>query len=116
MTIEEIEEVTDLIFGNGYDLLKTINKLNKKIKEKDKEIERLNHEADTYMEIAVARQKRINKAIEHLHERYKQNNSALTNKEKTIISKHDLLKLENTNNKLLEDILKGDTIRRYVKR
>lgn len=33
---------------------------------KDKEIERLNHEADTYMKIAVARRKRINKAIEYL--------------------------------------------------
>ena len=52
-------------------------------------------------------QDRIDKAIEHLHKRYEQNNSALTNKEETIISKHELLKLENINNKILEDILRG---------
>lgn len=53
-------------------------------------------------------QQKIDKAIEHLHKRYEQNNSALTNKEETIISKHELLKLENINNKILEDILKGE--------
>lgn len=51
---------------------------------------------------------RIDKAIEHLHKRNEQNSSALTNKEETIISKHELLKLEITNNKILEDILRGE--------
>lgn len=50
---------------------------------------------------------RIDKAIEHLHKRNEQNKSALTNKEETIISKHELLKLENINNEILEDILRG---------
>ena len=34
--------------------------------EKDKEIERLNKECDTYMKIAVKRQERIDKAIEYI--------------------------------------------------
>lgn len=50
----------------------------------------------------------IDKAIEHLHKRNEQNNSALTNKEETIISKHELLKLEIINNNILEDILRGE--------
>lgn len=53
-------------------------------------------------------QQKIDKSIEHLHKRNEQNNSALTNKEETIISKHELLKLEIINNKILEDILRGN--------
>lgn len=77
MTIEEIEEVTDLIFGNGYDMLKTINKLYKKVKAKDKEIKRLKEEnkklksymQDTYDSIndmCSELQQRIDKAIKHI--------------------------------------------------
>lgn len=46
MSNEEIEEVIDLLFGNGYDFLKTIN-------EQQKEIERLKNELSiktTYIE------------------------------------------------------------------
>lgn len=62
-----------------------------------------------YMQQTLKYQKeRIDKAIEHLHKRNKQNKSALTNKEETIISKHELLKLEIINNKILENILRGN--------
>ena len=53
-------------------------------------------------------QQRIDKAIEHLYKRNEQNKSALTNKEQTIISKHELLKLEIFNNEILENILRGE--------
>lgn len=43
MTNEEIDTITDLLFGNGYDMLKAINDLSNKLKEKDREIERLNN-------------------------------------------------------------------------
>ena len=46
MTNEEIDTITDLLFGNGYDMLKTINDLSNKLKEKDKEIKRLNNIID----------------------------------------------------------------------
>ena len=45
---------------------KIMGAIEKENKELQEEIERLNHEADTYMKIAVARQKRIDKAIEYI--------------------------------------------------
>lgn len=50
---------------------------------------------------------RIDKAIEHLNKRNEQNYGALSNPENTIISKHQLLDLEITNNNILLEIL-GD--------
>lgn len=46
MSIEEIESITDLLFGNGYDMLKTINELNNKVIEKENDIELLNQEIE----------------------------------------------------------------------
>lgn len=47
MNKEEIDTITDLLFGNGYDMLKTINDLSNKLKIKDKEIEQLKEEIKT---------------------------------------------------------------------
>lgn len=57
--------------------------------------------------IADNLQARIDKAIEQLQIRNRQNESALTNREETIISKHDLLKREITENNFLIGLLKG---------
>lgn len=52
-------------------------------------------------------QARINNAIEQLQIRNRQNESALTNREETIISKHELLKREIIENDFLIGLLKG---------
>lgn len=77
MNIEEIEELTDLLFENGYDMLKTINESNKKVKAKDKEIKILkekNKELKSYMQdtydsfndMCSELQQRIDKALDYL--------------------------------------------------
>ena len=43
MNNDDIENVIDFIFGAGYKEITTINDFLKKIKDKDKEIERLNN-------------------------------------------------------------------------
>ena len=87
---------------------------NHKIRVMKKEIERLNNKVEELMTLYTTERNVkedykaiIKEAIKHLHKRNEQNNSALTNKEETIISKHELLELEIINNKILEDILQG---------
>jgi len=91
---------------------KQIQKTNEQLEEMKnysdlpKEI-KLQDDIDSLLYTNMKLENRIDKAIEHLYKRNEQNNSALTNKEETIISKHELLKLEIINNKILEDILRG---------
>ena len=78
---------------------------------KDLEYATLLEKYDTlqeYKKILKEKCDAFDKAIEHLHKINEQNKSALTNKEQTIISKHELLNLEIINNKILENILRGE--------
>ena len=63
MKYNELEEAFNETTDSAVDLLKENVELKK-------EVERLNHEADTYMKIAIARQKRIDKAIELCEEQF----------------------------------------------
>ena len=85
-----------------FDILVELGMLQREVKKVDR------HIYNNYKKKIYKLEKRINKAIEHLHKRNEQNKSALTNKEETIISKHELLKLEIINNEILENILRGD--------
>lgn len=72
MNNEELDTITDLLFGNGYDMLKTINDLSNKLKEKDKEIERLVNKIDEvvnkhqFIEEKFNYKSRCEKAIEYI--------------------------------------------------
>lgn len=112
------------ILKNDYDLLcKEYKKATKKIEKLEKQKEylttqqlldelqkRLDFDANVSEELATEineLQARTDKAIEQLQIRNRQNESALTNREETIISKHELLKREIIENDFLIGLLKG---------